>query len=73
MDRITERLSMVGERVKQKRTELGLTQVTITKKTGIATSIISAIELGIRLPTVEQALRLSKLFDVTVDWLLGGD
>lgn len=58
------------QKLKQIRLEKGLTQLQVQMKTGIDQSDYSKIERGIRYPTVEQLISLSKLFGTSVDYLL---
>lgn len=63
----------IGQRVRDKRKEFGLTQTEVARCTGEYAPVISYIERGERQPTLEQVLRLAEFFDVTTDWLLMGD
>ena len=58
-------------RLKQIRTELGLSQYDVQTETGISQSKISRFETGEREPTIEDLAKLSELYNVTTDWLLG--
>lgn len=58
-------------RLKQIRTELGLSQYEVQTETGISQSKISRFETGEREPTIEDIAKLAELYNVTTDWLLG--
>ena len=61
----------VGQRIAQKRKELGLSQEALGDKLGISRQSIYKWESGAALPEVEKLIALSKLFGVSVGWLLG--
>lgn len=61
----------VGQRIKKRRLELEMTQNEVKNKADIASSI-SEMENGISLPSAESLLKLAKLFQVSVDWILTG-
>ena len=62
----------VGNRVKELRTALGLTQAQLAELVGVARVSIVAIENGRYLPTIETALLISKALKVSLEdifWL----
>jgi len=62
----------VGNRVKELRTNLGMTQAQLAELVGVARVSIVAIENGRFLPTIETALLISKALDVPIErifWL----
>ena len=61
----------VVQRIKKRRLELEMTQNEVKNKADIASSI-SEMENGISLPSAESLLKLAKLFQVSVDWILTG-
>ena len=63
---------VIGERIKQKRKELGLTQVQVREKTGISNGNLSQIENGLSLPSSGALVALSELLRVSIDWILTG-
>lgn len=62
----------IGNRIKQRRKELGLTQVQIYEATGISSGNLSTIENGKSLPSSAALISLSNLLQCTIDYLLKG-
>lgn len=60
-----------GERLRTLRTENKLTQGQVASRVGVATSAISSYESGVRLPSYTVLIKLSRLFHVSTDYLLG--
>ena len=63
----------VGNRIKQRRNSLNLTQIDIHKKCGIASGALSQIENGTRTPSVIIFYKLSQALECSMDWLLTGE
>ena len=61
----------VGQRVAQKRKELGLSQEELGERLGVSRQAIYKWEADQTLPEIEKLVNLSKLFSVPVGWLLG--
>ena len=61
----------LGERLKKLRTESKLTQTQVSERIGVAISAVSSYESGIRLPSYPVLIKLSRLYHVTTDYLLG--
>jgi putative transcriptional regulator len=62
----------VGNRIKELRSNLGMTQAHLAETVGVARVSIIAIETGRYIPTVETALRISKALNIPLDeifWL----
>jgi transcriptional regulator with XRE-family HTH domain len=57
-------------RLKQLRIEKRMTQEQVAKHVNITRSMISSYETDIRLPSFDILLRLSRLFQVSTDYLL---
>jgi len=57
--------------LKQFRTVSGLTQKQIADKMGIKYQSYQAYEMGISVPTLQNLLKLCKIYDTTPDELLG--
>lgn len=62
----------IGDRIKQRRKELCLTQTQIHEKTGISSGNMSDIENGNKLPSALALISLSKVLNCSVDWILKG-
>ncbi len=62
----------IGERIRNRRKELGLTQLDIKAATGISSGNISDIENGNRLPSASTLSHLSGILSCSVDWILTG-
>lgn len=70
-------VNIVGGRVKQRRTELGMTQEILVAKlqtegVDILQKSVSRIETGDRIVTDYEVLSLAKVLKVDVMWLLTG-
>jgi len=63
----------IGTRIKQRRKELGLTQVQIKQETGISSGNMSEIENGNKLPSTPALISLSTVLDCSIDWMLKGE
>lgn len=61
----------LGERLKALRTENKLTQTQVSERIGVAVSAVSSYESGVRLPSYPVLIKLSRLYHVTTDYLLG--
>jgi transcriptional regulator with XRE-family HTH domain len=60
----------IGKRVKDIREELGMSQQKMAEMLGVARPTISQIENGTRKLCAEEILRLSQIFNITIDVLL---
>ncbi|WP_316636502.1 helix-turn-helix transcriptional regulator [uncultured Ruminococcus sp.] len=60
-----------GKRLKTLRIESGLTQQQVADRIWVNKASISSYELSTRLPSYEVLIKLSKLFNVSTDYLLG--
>lgn len=63
----------VGERLKERRNELTMTQDFVAEKLGITRQTISNWENGRSYPDIDRIIRLSELYDLSLDELLKGD
>jgi len=61
----------VGQRIAQKRKELGLSQEALGEQLGVSRQAIYKWESDTTLPEIEKLIALSRSFGVSVDWLLG--
>lgn len=60
-----------GSTLKSLRINNNLTQAELAQKLDVTKSVISAYETGIRMPSYDILIHISKLFEVTTDYLLG--
>lgn len=58
-------------RLKQLRHDRHLTQLQVAKAIPISSALISAYELGSRVPPLDNLVRLAAFYNVTTDFLLG--
>lgn len=61
----------MGEKLKSLRLEKKLTQKQIADRIGLAISAVSSYESGTRYPSFEVLIKLSRIFHVSTDYLLG--
>ena len=61
----------VGQRIAQKRKELGLSQEVLGERLGVSRQAIYKWESDAALPEIEKLVNLSREFSASVGWLLG--
>lgn len=61
----------MGEKLKSLRIEKNLTQKQVADRIGLAISAVSSYESGTRYPSYDVFVKLSRLFHVSTDYLLG--
>ena len=64
-------LLVFGQRIKQLRQGLHLSQRDFAKKIDVTASALSAYETGIKNPSVNVAINIATVFGISVDWLCG--
>lgn len=62
---------MIADRIKELREASHMTQAQLAKRLNITRSSVNAWEMGISVPSTVYLVELSKLFDVSTDYLLG--
>ena len=62
----------IGKRIRQKRTEAGISQATLAELADISPQFISHIETGRKEASLPTVLAIAMVLDVSVDWLLTG-
>ena len=62
---------MLGQRICELRTALGWSQVQLATRVGAAKQTVSNWENDNIQPSIEMLVRMSKIFGVTTDYLLG--
>jgi len=63
---MTERLA---NRIKEKRSELGLTQAELAERCGVTRKTVNTVENGIFVPSTMLALKLAKALSLPVEEL----
>lgn len=61
---------MIGDRIREARDKNGYTQSALAKALGISRSAVNAWEMGVSAPSAQYLVELSKLFNVSADFLL---
>ena len=59
-----------SEKLRARREAKHLTQAQVAQKIGVSKEMISAYETATKVPSIEVLIRLSRLFGVTVDYLV---
>ena len=62
-----------GGKLKELRTGAGMTQVQLAQQLGVTKSVVSFYELQERTPSPEILVKLTGIFHVSADYLLGLD
>lgn len=65
--------NMIGQRIKDRRKELKITQQQIQAQTSISSGGLSCIEHGRYLPSAPALIELSKVLQCSIDWILTGN
>ena len=63
---------MIGSQIAQLRQERGMRQAELAELLQISASAVGMYEQGRRSPSLSMVVQLSRVFDVTVDYLLTG-
>ncbi len=64
---------MLSKRLKELRKLNKLTQIELAKKLDVTSGAVGLWETGKRSPDIETILKISKVFNVTLDYLLGSE
>lgn len=62
---------MLGQRICELRTSFGWSQVELAKRLSVAKQTVSNWENGNIQPSIDMLVRLSQIFHVTTDYMLG--
>ncbi len=62
----------IGRRIKDRRTEIGLSQEALAEQADLSPAYISHIERTTKKPSLSALIRLAASLDVTLDYLLAG-
>lgn len=65
--------NVFSERIKQARTDAGMTQSHLAADCGLAYASISAYETGQKSPTIHTAASIAQALGISLDWLMGLD
>lgn len=63
---------MVANRIVKLRKKAGMNQAQLAKKLNVTPSTVGMYEQGRRYPNIEMLIKLSKIFDVSLDFLITG-
>ena len=63
---------MIGERIKQLRKELGMTQAVFAERIGIRQNSVAVIEMGKNMPSDQTVAFICREFRVNEEWLRTG-
>ncbi len=61
----------LGNKLKSLRLQHNMTQAQLAQKLGLTKSVISAYETGLRMPSYDILIHITKIFKVSSDYLLG--
>lgn len=64
-------MKSIGNRIKELRKEKGMTQTQLAEKLNMTKSIVSAYETDVKSPSYNSLIKISEIFNVTTDYLLG--
>ena len=64
-------LQIFSDRLKELRTEKGLTQAQFVDGLGITASALSAYEKNLKNPSISVAKRIAEKYNISIDWLCG--
>lgn len=62
---------MVGETIKMLRTKANMSQAELARRLDVTRSSVNAWEIGLSSPTMQYVVALSRVFHVSMDYLLG--
>lgn len=68
-----DELLLFGERLRNRRTEQGLTQESVSDQVGISLRYYQMLERGERKVSLDTLISLSRLLNISVDYLLFGN
>lgn len=64
-------LPEIGTKIRQLRSQRGISQIELAKQLGVSKSVVSSYENGIHFPPYDILIQIAKLFSVSTDYLLG--
>ena len=63
----------LANRLKERRTELGLTQAELAEKVGVTRKTVNTVENGVFTPSATLAIKLARALDLSVVQLFWGE
>lgn len=66
-------LKSIGERISKRRKTLGMTQEQLAEKMDVSIQMISNLERGIKAIKIDNLVNLSRILNVTTDYILTGE
>lgn len=66
-------LKAMGERIAERRKVMGLTQELLAERMDVSIQMISNLERGIKAIKIDNLVRLSRILNVTTDYILTGE
>lgn len=63
----------MGNRIRQRRRWLDMTQEQLAEAAGVSTSFVGHIERGIRIPSVETLWTICKALNISMDYIVAGE
>ena len=64
-----QKLTM-GDRIKESRKKLGLTQEQLAEKIDVSLTYVSELERGLKMPSMQLFIKLIEVLDASADYLL---
>ena len=62
---------ILSDKIKELRLKSGLSQAEVARRLQVTRSSVNAWEMGLNVPTTQYIVELSKLFNVSSDYILG--
>lgn len=59
------------EKIKELRMQIGISQSELAKRLGVTKSAVNSWEAGTNSPSLEYIIKMSQIFSVSTDYLLG--
>lgn len=65
-------MEKIGQRIRDRRMELGISSTSIQRNFGVSSGNLSAIEKGTVCPSVKTLIQLSIALNCSIDWIVTG-
>ena len=66
-------IAILSDKIKELRLNSGLSQAEVARRLQVTRSSVNAWEMGLNVPTTQYIIELSKVFNVSTDYILGLD